>query len=160
MDGYSNLVLQPTLVTFNLEVDGAAAVTRTVDAHDGVAWSHIDSSRRAGNAQFTAAAGDVSVKRVVQQVAAEPCNLRFHALPAKNGILVETDPVRDCTGNPVPDGTIVTFTDFDPQGKSTVDAAVKKGVARANFPAAPSATLSVASGVVSGNEVRWGGSAQ
>jgi hypothetical protein len=70
---------------------------------------------------------------------------------------VQTDPVRDCSGNAVPDGTIVTFTQNDASGKSTVDARVKRGVARAEMPTAQRATISVASGVVVGNELRWGG---
>ncbi len=157
MDSHANLVLSPTPVTFDLAVEGAKPLARTVSTKDGVAWTRLDSSRRAGNAQFTASSGGISVRRVVQQTAAEPCNLRFKAMPGKNGILVQTDPVRDCAGNPVPDGTIVTFTDVDPDGKSTVDARLKRGIAQAEFPAAPRASISVASGVVMGNEVQWGG---
>ena len=157
MDRADNLVLTPVPVDFALGIEGFPADRRTVNTHDGLAWTRMDSSRRSGNAQFTAASANVSVKRIVQQVAAEPCNLRFHARPAKSGILVETDPVRDCAGNAVPDGMIVTFTDVDPLGKSTVDAVVKKGIAQAMLPAAPRATISVAAGVVVGNEIRWGG---
>jgi hypothetical protein len=94
---------------------------------------------------------------VVQQTASDPCNLRMHAQKEKNGVIVETDPIRDCAGNPVPDGTIVTFTSIDDKGRSTVDARIKKGVARAQLPPMQNATLSVAAGVVVGNEVRWGG---
>ena len=75
----------------------------------------------------------------------------------KNGILVRTDPIRDCAGNPVPDGTIVTFTSTDRQGKSTVDARIKRGIAAGELPASNDATISVASGVVMGNEIQWGG---
>jgi hypothetical protein len=67
---------------------------------------------------------------------------------------VETDPVKDCRGNAVPDGTVISFTAVDSRGKSTVDAPVKKGVARAELPITGNATISVASGVVIGNEVR------
>lgn len=157
-DRYRNLVLAPTPVKFELTVEGAAPIVRNVTSRGGVAWTRMDSSRRAGNAQFVASiTGDSSVDRVVQQVAAEPCNLRIHAQPGKNGIVVETDPVRDCAGNPVPDGTIVTFTSVDPEGKSTVDARIKRGIARAELPATSHATITVASGVVIGNEIRWGG---
>jgi hypothetical protein len=159
-DGDDNLVLAPLPVTFELAVAGASSATRTVETHEGVAWSQIDSSRRAGNAQFTASSDGVSVRRVVQQTAAEPCDLRFHAQLAKGNIRVETDQVRDCSGNAVPDGTVVSFTELAPQGRSTVDAVVKNGVARAILPNAPQATLSVASGVVGGNEIRWNGGFQ
>jgi hypothetical protein len=157
MDSSLNLVLESTPVTFGLAVEGAAALARTVRTRDGVAWTRIDSSRSAGNAQFTASVGNTSVKRVIQQVAAEPCNLRIHAQSTGEGIVVETDPVRDCGGNPVPDGTIITFTGVDALGKSTVDAAVKKGIARVVLPASTRATISVASGVVIGNEIHWTG---
>ena len=157
MDDDYNLVLAPAPVEFALTPENSPVLSRTVNTRDGVAWTRIDSGARSGSAQFTASAGNVSVKRIVYEVAAQPCNLRFHAQPSHNGILVETDPVRDCAGNPVPDGTIVTFTGMDSQGKSTVDAVVKKGVARAELPAASQATISVASGVVSGNEIRWEG---
>ena len=79
------------------------------------------------------------------------------AEPSKNGILVTTDPIKDCAGNAVPDGTIVTFTETDPSGRSTVDARIKKGFAQAELPNTPGSTLTVASGVVIGNEIHWGG---
>ncbi|HVZ17778.1 MAG TPA: hypothetical protein VG897_11710, partial [Terriglobales bacterium] len=77
--------------------------------------------------------------------------------PGKNGLLVETDPVKDCAGNPVPDGTIVTIMATSPKGRSTVDARVKKGIATAQLPPMQNATLSVAAGVVVGNEIHVGG---
>ena len=99
-----------------------------------------------------------SVRRVVTQVAADPCNLRMKASKATSGnILVETEPIRDCSGNAVPDGTIVTFTSVDAKGRSTVDARIKRGFARAELPASSDARISVASGVVLGNEISWGG---
>jgi hypothetical protein len=154
-DADDNLVLAPVTVTFDLAMTGAGDVVRTVETRDGVAWSRIDSSRRAGNAQFTASAGGARVSRVVQLVAGEPCDLRFHVQPGNGGLLAQTEPVRDCAGNAVPDGTMVSFTEQDLRGTSTVDAAVKRGVAQAFLPGAPQATLTVAAGVVSGNEIRW-----
>jgi hypothetical protein len=97
------------------------------------------------------------MRRVVQQVASDPCNIRMSAQPDKRGILVRTDPIRDCSGNPVPDGTIVTFTSSGSQGKSTVDARIKRGIAEAELPPSNGSTLSVASGVVVGNEIQWRG---
>lgn len=157
MDKYNNLVTAPTPVEFELAVPGTAATTRVSKSKDGVAWVRMDSGKKEGPAQFVASAGDTSVRRVVQQVAAEPCNLRMRAQRGKDSILVETDPVRDCSGNPVPDGTIVTFTQVDSNGRSTVDARIKRGIAKAELPPAPKAMISVASGVVVGNEIRWGG---
>ena len=156
-DNNHNLEVSPTPVKFDLSVGGAASQSRNVQAKDGIAYIKMDSGRQAGAAQFVAAVGDTSVRRVVQQTASDPCNLRMKAQKNKNGIIVETDPIKDCAGNPVPDGTIVTFTATDKDGRSTVDARIKKGVARAQLPPMQNATLSVAAGVVVGNEVRWGG---
>jgi hypothetical protein len=157
-DRNQNLALSPQPVSFSLAVPGAPDVKRMETAKGGVAWTRLDSSRRAGAAQFVAAAGSASVRRVVQEVASDPCNIRMHAERAKDGsIALETDPIRDCSGNPVPDGTIVTFTSVDASGRSTVDARIKRGIAQAELPASRQATISVASGVVVGNEIRWGG---
>ena len=157
-DQYENLVLTPTPVTFNLAVPGAAAKTERMMTKDGVAFLQTGSGTKAGPGQFVVSVGDNSVRRVVEETASEPCNLRFKVHKEKEGLIAETDPVRDCSGNAVPDGTIVTFISNEPgQGRSTVDARVKKGVARAVLPAVPGSTISVASGVTLGNEVRWGG---
>jgi hypothetical protein len=157
-DRFQNLALKPTPVTFRLAVDETAGVERTVTAKDGVAWVQLNSDRRSGPAQFTATSGEVRVRRVVQQVAADPCTIRMNATRAADGnILVETTAIKDCSGNAVPDGTIVTFTSTDAAGRSTVDARIKRGFARAELPRSSSATLSVAAGVVMGNEIHWGG---
>ncbi|MGD0972759.1 MAG: hypothetical protein ABR866_01640 [Candidatus Korobacteraceae bacterium] len=157
-DRNQNLVLSPEPVSFSLAVPGAPDVRSTQTSKGGVAWTRLDSSRRAGAAQFVASAGAASVRRVVQEVASEPCNIRMHAERAKDGaIALQTDPIRDCAGNPVPDGTIVTFTSVDENGRSTVDARIKRGIAQAELPASQQATISVAAGVVIGNEIRWGG---
>jgi hypothetical protein len=156
-DRYENFVLEPVPVKFSLSV-GDAGASQTVTSRNGVAWVNSSSARRAGAAQFVAVMGDTSVRRVVQQVASDPCNLRMHVVErSASGIVVETDPIRDCTGNPVPDGTIVTFTQNDSTGKSAVDARIKKGIARAQLPNSSGATITVASGVVLGNELHVGG---
>ena len=157
-DAYNNWVLEKYPVKFELSVDGSPAGTRTEDSKNGVAWVKMDSGKKAGAAQFIASAGDANVKRVVQQTASDPCTIRMKAEPAKNGnILVQTDPIRDCSGNPVPDGTIVTFISTDQNGRSTVDARIKRGFAQAELPPSQNAMLSVAAGVVLGNEIHWGG---
>ena len=71
--------------------------------------------------------------------------------------MLQTDPVRDCSGNPVPDGTIVTFTESYAGSQSTVDVPLKRGIAHTELPAHAGATISVAAGVVMGNEIRWNG---
>ena len=107
--------------------------------------------------QVTAALDTVTSRRAVQQVASEPCNLRIQGQRTAKGIEVETEPVRDCAGNPLADGTIVTFTASSDNVKSTVDAPIKRGVARAEMQAPGAATISAASGVVMGNDLRIGG---
>lgn len=156
-DKFQNLAVQPTAVSFTLSVGGTSA-SHTVTSKDGVAYVTSSSAKKAGAAQFVAKVGDVTVNRVVQQVASDPCNLRMRiAGRNKDQIILETDPIRDCTGNPVPDGTIVTFIETDKTGRSVVDARIKKGIARAELPASPGAHLTVASGVVLGNELNVGG---
>ncbi len=156
-DNFHNLILQPEPVKFELTMKDAPAFTRIVTTRDGAAFISIDSGRKAGPAQFTASVGDVVERRVVQQVASDPCNLRMRADRTAKGIEVQTDPIRDCSGNLVPDGTIVTFSAVAKDGKSSVDARIKRGIARAEFPPLKDATISVASGVVMGNEIRLGG---
>src|SRR5512142_1123581 len=47
-DKFDNLVLQTAKVKFDLSVEGAPPQTRTVDSKEGVAWTHVDSARKAG----------------------------------------------------------------------------------------------------------------
>lgn len=156
-DKYNNMVIDPTPVNFNLSVGGTGSA-KTVTSHEGVAWTNSNSAAKAGAANFVASAGGAEVKRVVQQVAADPCRLTMRvAGRTANRIIVETEPVRDCSGNPVPDGTIVTFIQNDKTGKSTVDSRIKKGIAHAELPASDNATITVAAGVVLGNELHVGG---
>ena len=132
-------VSQPQPVKFDLNVNGQT-ITRTETTKDGIAYTKLDSSRKEGPAQFVASSGSASVRRVVQEVASDPCSIRMKAEPGKHGIRVQTDPIRDCSGNPVPDGTIVTFTSTDANGKSAVDARIKQGIATADLPASGNAT--------------------
>jgi hypothetical protein len=121
----------------------------------------MNSAAKAGLGKFIAAANSVREQRVIQQVPGDPCSLKMSARKstAKTAarVALETDPVRDCNGNPVPDGTIVSFTETYPGGQSTVDVPLKRGVARTEMPVRNGAVISVASGVVMGNEIRWSG---
>jgi hypothetical protein len=153
-DQFRNLVLTPKTITFQLTGGNAPLLSRSVHTQNGAAWFRTTSGKSAGALQVVAAMDDVSTRRVVQQVAAEPCNLRIQAHPSPGGIFVQTDPVHDCAGNTLPDGTIVTFTASAAHGKSTVDAPIKQGVARAQMAASGATVVSAASGVVMGNELR------
>ena len=89
------------------------------------------------NDQFVARAGDVSSTRIVNQVPGDPCSLKMNAKAAGGKIELETEPVRDCSGNAVLDGTIVTFTESYNGTRSTVDVPLKRGVARLRCPRYP-----------------------
>ncbi len=156
-DQYDNLVLAPETISFQLASKNAPAISKATRTEDGVAWFRTASGKSAGPVQITASLGDITEKRALQQVASDPCNLRIKGERTAKGIVVETDPVHDCAGNVVPDGTIITFTASDATGKSTVDAPVKAGIAKAQIDASGPAVITVASGIVMGNELRIGG---
>lgn len=156
-DSYRNLITSPSSVDFQLSVASAPAQTRTVSTSQGAAWTEMNSASREGNAKFVAHVGDVSATRVIQQVPGNPCNLTMTAHQAGNQLDLATNPVLDCSGNPVTDGTVVTFTESWSGGQTTVDVPLKHDVARTEVPALPGARISVASGVILGNEIRWEG---
>src|SRR5579872_1338121 len=155
-DQFRNLVLTPVTVNFHLNAANASLLSRPVRTRDGVAWFRTASGKSAGLLQVVASVDDVSSKRAVQQVASDACNLRISGHREPKGILVQTEPVHDCSGNLLPDGTIVTFSASEANGKSTVDAPIKQGIARAQIEASGAAVISAASGVVLGNELRIG----
>ncbi len=153
-DKFDNLVIGPE--TINFEVKGARETlfSRAISTRDGAAWFRTSSGKTAGPVRLTASAGDLSAQRALQQVASEPCSLRIKAEQTAKGIEVETEPVRDCAGNPVSDGTIVTFTGTDPGGKISIDAPIKGDVARAHMNVPEPVVISAACGVAMGNELR------
>jgi hypothetical protein len=155
-DSYRNLVTTPTPFAFTLTAPSGATENRTAETKNGAAWVAIDSSKKEGAAHFVARAGDVSTTRIIGQVPGDPCSLKMRAKPAGQKISLETEPVRDCSGNAVPDGTIITFTETYDGGQSTVDVPLKRGIAKVDMPAYPGANISVASGVVLGNQIHWG----
>jgi hypothetical protein len=155
-DEFRNLVVTPAPVSFELVAGGKSLFSHTSSTQNGVAWFRTGSTKSAGPLEVRASLLSVSAKRVVQQVASDPCGLRIKGQRSAKGIVVETEPVRDCAGNPVPDGTVVTFTAHDGKETSTVDAPIKQGVARAQITATGPVVISAASGVVMGNELRMG----
>ncbi len=155
-DSYQNLITKPMPVLFELSSASSSGQTRTVETSNGAAWTQMDSTPREAKDQFVARVGDVSSTRVVGQVPGDPCTLKMSVKAVGNKVELQTDPVRDCNGNAVPDGTIVTFTELYNDAKATVDVPLKQGVAKVDMPAHRGATISVASGVVLGNQIRWG----
>lgn len=157
-DNFHNLTLKPEAIKFSILPKDAKPISADRQSENGVAWVRVSSAKKEGPIRVGAAVGHADEVRVVQQVAADACNLRIKASPGKQGILVETDPVRDCAGNPVPDGTVISFTKNDSAGKTTVDVPVKRDVAKVEMPVEGPARITVASGVVTGNELEVGAS--
>ncbi len=155
-DAYKNLATKPTPVNFDISTPNTAPETRSVQTKNGAAWVALDSSPKEGAAHFMAKAGGVSAERIIQQVPGDPCAIKMSAKADGKKIALETEPVRDCSGNAVPDGTIVTFTQNYHGAQSTVDVPLKRGVAKVEMSAIPGANITVASGVVLGNEIHWG----
>lgn len=154
-DAYHNLIVMPTPVSFELSTP-AGTVQRTVESNKGVAWTALDSTEHQGIDRFVARIGDVSTVRIVGQVPGDPCGLKMSARQDGQRLDLATEPVRDCKGNAVPDGTIVTFTETFRGGLSTVDVPIKRGIAEVQMPIVNGATISVASGVIMGNQIGWG----
>lgn len=157
VDRFQNLALQPEGVTFRAITRETAVTSPPRMTRNGVVWTRLNSGLRDGTVEISASLGARSERKVVQQVAAEPCHLHVSAEHRGNRVVLQTDLVRDCRGNSVPDGTIVTFTKLDKLGRSTVDAPIKKGVARTEMDFGGPATISVTSGVVAGNDIHMGG---
>jgi hypothetical protein len=159
-DRFGNLVLTPLTVNFQATGPKESLFSRFVSTHDGVAWFRTSSGKSAGALHITASIGDLSAHRVLAQVASDPCNLRITGERTPNGIMIATAPVRDCAGNPVSDGTIVTFTAVSSGEKSTVDAPIKGDVARARLTDSGPVVISAASGIAMGNELHIAGARQ
>ncbi len=154
-DAYKNLITAPAPVSFELWSPSGAKQTHTVETRYGAAFTTMDSTPQQGADKFVARVGDVSSIRIVGQVPGDPCGIKMSAHPSGQQIRLETEPLRDCSGNAVPDGTIVTFTETYAGAETTVDVPLKRGIAQVDMPAHNGATLSAASGVVLGNQIRW-----
>jgi hypothetical protein len=155
-DVYNNLIANPIPVSFELTSPSGAVQKQQVSTRAGAAWTEMDSTSQQGSSKFVAHAGDISSTRIIRQVPGDPCDLKMSAQPSGQELDLQTAPVRDCSGNAVPDGTVVTFTESYPGGQSTVDVPLKRDIAEVKMPPHNGATFTVASGVVLGNQIRWG----
>ncbi len=157
-DPFQNLIFDSLPVTFKSSDSGAPEQSETVPTRNGVAWIKMNSSPKAGAARFEASVDDIREKRVVQLIPGDPCTLRMDANRSGEKMILQTQPVRDCGGNAVPDGTSITFTETrNGRAAASVDVPLKHDVAQTELPAYDGAVLSVATGVVMGNEIRVGG---
>jgi hypothetical protein len=153
-DDYDNLILAPMPVSFQLSGPSGPAQNSSATTRSGAAWVEMDSTGKQGIDQFAVKAGGISSTRVIRQVPGDPCDLKMSAQSSGQKLQLKTDPVLDCSGNAVLDGTIVTFSEAYDGSQSTVDVPLKHGVAEVSMPAHRGATLSVACGVVLGNQIR------
>jgi hypothetical protein len=154
-DAYGNLIAAPTPVSFELASPSGAMQKDQVTTRVGAGWTEMDSTSQQGISKFVARVGAVSSESVIRQVPGDPCTLKMSAQQSGQQLELQTDPVRDCSGNAVPDGTIVTFTETYAGGQSTVDVPLKRDIAEVKMPVHSGATFTVASGVVLGNQIGW-----
>jgi hypothetical protein len=156
-DAYGNLITRPMSASLELSTPSGPSQSRIVTTRNGLAWTAMNSASREGSARFVARVEGVSSTRVIDEVPGDPCGIAITARLDGKALKVETAPVRDCGGNPIPDGTIVTFTESYHGTLSTADVPLKQGVASVTMPANEGAKLSVSCGVVAGNEIKWDG---
>jgi hypothetical protein len=156
-DAYKNLITVPASVSFELSNPSGATQSHVVQTHNGAAFTAMDSTQQQGSDKFIARVGGVTSTRIVGQVPGDPCGIKMSAKPSGQQIQLETEPLRDCSGNAIPDGTVVTFTESYEGAETTVDVPLKRGIAQVDVPAHHGALLSAASGVVLGNQIRWEG---
>jgi hypothetical protein len=154
-DTYGNLIVAPTPVSFELSSPSGAVQKNQVTTRVGASWTKMDSTSQQGSSKFVARVGDVSSESIIRQVPGDPCTLKMSAQQSGQQLELQTDPVRDCSGNAVPDGTIVTFTETYTGGQSTVDVPLKGDIAEVKMPVHGRATFTVASGVILGNQIGW-----
>jgi hypothetical protein len=154
-DVYHNLISSPTPVSFELSSPSGTLQKREAIAREGAAWAQMDSTALQGMDSFVVRVGDISSARVVGQVPGDPCGLKMSARQSGQQVLLLTDTVRDCSGNAVPDGTIVTFTETYSGTESTIDEPLKHGIAQVTISAHNGAMFSVACGVAMGNQIHW-----
>ena len=156
-DAYHNLMTTPMTASLELSNSSGTVQSRSIPTLNGLAWAEIDSASKEGTVKFVARVGGISSTRIIDQVPGDPCAITISAQPENGKLLVQTAPVHDCSGNAIPDGTIVTFTETYNDMQSTVDVPLKQGVARVTMPAYKGSKISAASGVVAGNEIIWDG---
>jgi hypothetical protein len=154
-DEFHNLITTGLPVRFELSNPSGDVQAREVTTRAGAAWTAMDSGAHQGSDRFSAEVRGISSTRVIRQVPGDPCGIKMSASSVGSSVRLVTDPLRDCNGNAIPDGTIVTFTETYDGAQSTVDVPLKRGIAEVEMPSHGGATISVASGVVLGNQIRW-----
>jgi len=131
-DPFGNPVVDGTVVSFTTNLGSASPVTRVTT--NGVATATL-SSTVAGLATVTATVGSLSATALVTFTPGAPANLSLIAAPSAlqvGNLSVLTVTVTDQFGNPVADGTLVSFSTNLGVATPTVAATVN-GVATATL---------------------------
>ena len=112
-DAYRNLITAPMPVSFQLSGVSAAPQERTVVTRNGVAWTTMDSASKEGAAQFVARVGNISsdTRHPAGSWRAVRIENERSAVGSKDRV-GDSSRCVDCSGNAVPDGTVVTFTEL------------------------------------------------
>ena len=133
-DQYFNLVPAPSTVDFRITPASGDSVL-PASFHPARSGLDCARTRRAheGRVQVTARLGNVEEARVVQQVAAEACALARESYAERKTVHLETDPVRDCSGNALPDGTVVSFTTIDEMARALSTLRSRKALPETQF---------------------------
>ncbi|MEI7771489.1 MAG: hypothetical protein WCI67_15970 [Chloroflexales bacterium] len=123
-DAYGNPVAEGTPVTFSLQRPGAQAETFSAPVTNMLAWRRVFSATRAGRTTITVSVGaargpDASLIETPGWPAPFALSASPLGLPADGQQLVtlRTQPVVDAYGNPMLDGTLVTFVAEVPGGQ-------------------------------------------
>ncbi|HEX3104172.1 MAG TPA: hypothetical protein VHQ22_06955, partial [Terriglobales bacterium] len=78
-DSFQNLVPKPEAVTFSVMAKNEKPVSASRTSENAVAWVRLTSAKKEGPTKLGASIGHADEIRVVQQVAADACNLRIKA---------------------------------------------------------------------------------
>jgi adhesin/invasin len=131
-DQFGNPVVDGTVVSFTTKLGSASPVTRVTT--NGVATATL-SSTVAGLATVTATVGSINVAKQVTFTAGPPANVALAAAPSTlpvGSLSVLTATATDQFGNPVADGTLVSFS-TNLGGTTPTAAATVNGVATATL---------------------------
>ena len=155
-DAYHNLIAAPTPVSFELSNPTGAAQKRIVETHDGAAWTEMDSTRPTRHRQVRSAswrslqharrqAGSGRSVRIEDERPASRVS-RFSCRPNRCAIAAAM-PFRTERSLLSPRPTMAR----NPRWTCRLSGELRKW----KCPPISGATISVASGVVLGNEIRW-----
>jgi len=130
-----------TPVDFSTDLIGAT-ITPESKTSSGIAQATFTSGTKGGTATITIKCGDVTVRNVVITVVGDVTTIKVYASPLTIAVYENSSisaDVRDATGNPVVDGTLVNFsTDKSSATFSKPQVETANGLANTTFTAGAS----------------------